>query len=120
MVNAFTISDEAVNEQTHVIKVGGEVDINTAPALKQRIVEIIEEDKQHIIVDFSEATFIDSTTLGILVGGVKRLRPSGGWLSLVCTDENILKVLHITGLDQIFPIESSIEAALSAQAGKTL
>lgn len=120
MTNAFTISDEAVDNRTHVIRLGGDIDINTAPAFKQRIVEIVEEGKQHIIVDFSAATFIDSTTLGILVGGVKRLRPSGGWLSLVCTDENILKVLHVTGLDQIFPIVDSIEAACASQNSKTL
>ena len=55
------------------------------------------------MVDLSKATFIDSTTLGVLVGGVKRLRPAGGSLALVCTDENITKIFEITGLDRGLP-----------------
>jgi anti-sigma B factor antagonist len=58
----------------------------------------------NVIVDFSDTTFIDSTTLGVLVGGVKRLRPNGGQLSLVCSDRNITKIFEITGLDKVFPI----------------
>ena len=56
------------------------------------MVELIESGKKQIVVDLSKATFIDSTTLGVLVGGVKRLRPAGGSLALVCTDDNITKI----------------------------
>ena len=76
--------------------------------------ELIESGKKQIVVDLSKATFIDSTTLGVLVGGVKRLRPAGGALALVCTDENITKIFEITGLDRVFPIHSSREEALDA------
>jgi anti-sigma B factor antagonist len=50
----------------------------------------------------------------VLVGGVKRLRPAGGSLALVCTDENITKIFEITGLDRVFPIHSSRDDALAA------
>ena len=110
----FHIEDEAVDDSTHVIELGGEVDLYTAPEFKERMVELIEAGKNHIVVDLSEATFIDSTTLGVLVGGVKRLRPSGGSLALVCTDENITKIFEITGLDRVFPIHGSREEALGA------
>ena len=56
------------------------------------------------MVDFSNTTFIDSTTLGVLVGGVKRLRTNDGQLSLVCSDRNITKIFEITGLDRVFTI----------------
>ena len=92
----------------------GEVDLYTAPEFKERMVELIESGKKQIVVDLSKATFIDSTTLGVLVGGVKRLRPAGGSLALVCTDENITKIFEITGLDRVFPIHSSREEALDA------
>src|SRR5207244_245871 len=59
---------------------------------------------RQVIVDFSQTTFIDSTTLGVLVGGVKRLRPNGGELLLVCSDRNITKIFEITGLDRVFSI----------------
>ena len=110
----FHIQDEEIDAETHVIELGGEIDLYTAPEFKERMVELIEAGKKHIVVDLSKATFIDSTTLGVLVGGVKRLRPSGGALALVCTDQNITKIFEITGLDRVFPIHESREAALES------
>ncbi|MEK6227730.1 MAG: STAS domain-containing protein [Actinomycetota bacterium] len=110
----FNINDEEIDDQTHVISLGGEIDLYTAPEFKERMVELIEAGKRNIVVDLSEATFIDSTTLGVLVGGVKRLRPSGGGLALVCTDQNISKIFEITGLDRVFSIQDSRENALAS------
>lgn len=110
----FHISDEEIDARTHLIELGGEIDLYTAPEFKERMVELIEAGKTHIVVDLSQATFIDSTTLGVLVGGVKRLRPSGGALALVCTDQNITKIFEITGLDRVFAIHPSREAALGS------
>jgi anti-sigma B factor antagonist len=113
----FNIKDAEVNDTTHVIELGGEVDLYTAPEFKERMVELIEGGKKQIVVDLSNATFIDSTTLGVLVGGVKRLRPAGGGLALVCTDQNITKIFEITGLDRVFPIHDSRDDALAAVSG---
>jgi anti-sigma B factor antagonist len=110
----FQINDEEIDSGTHVIELGGEVDLYTAPEFKERMVELIESGKKRIVVDLSQATFIDSTTLGVLVGGVKRLRPAGGSLALVCTDQNITKIFEITGLDRVFPIHASREEAIAA------
>jgi anti-sigma B factor antagonist len=113
----FQIKDQEIDGQTHVIELGGEVDLYTAPEFKERMVELIESGKKRIVVDLSDATFIDSTTLGVLVGGVKRLRPSSGALALVCTDENITKIFEITGLDRVFPIHATREDALGSLTG---
>lgn len=113
----FHITDEAIDEQTHVIELGGEVDFHTAPEFKDRLVQLIEDGKRHVVIDMSLATFIDSTTLGVLVSGLKRVRPSGGSLVLVCTDQNIQTVLEITELDRVFPIHSSREDALTEVGG---
>ena len=112
----FHIDDESIDAETHVIELGGEVDLYTAPEFKERLVQVIEDGKKQLVVDLSKATFIDSTTLGVLVGGVKRLRPSGGSLALVCTDQNITKIFEITGLDRVFPIHASREEALASVA----
>jgi len=112
----FHIHDEEVDAETHVIELGGEVDLYTAPEFKERMVKVIEDGKKRVIVDLSSATFIDSTTLGVLVGGVKRLRPAGGSLALVCSDQNICKIFEITGLDRVFPIHATREEALAALA----
>jgi anti-sigma B factor antagonist len=109
----FHIQDEEIDNESHVIELGGEVDLYTAPEFKERLVQLIEGGKKRIVVDLSQATFIDSTTLGVLVGGVKRLRPAGGSLAIVCTDQNITKIFEITGLDRVFPIHDSREDALA-------
>ena len=115
----FHISDEEIDAETQVIELGGEIDLYTAPEFKERMVALIEDGKKQIVVDLSEATFIDSTTLGVLVGGVKRLRPTGGSLALVCTDQNITKIFEITGLDRVFPIHPSRDEALAAVAAQS-
>ena len=109
----FHIEDTAVDSDTHVIELGGEVDLYTAPEFKERLLKLIEEGKTRLVVDLTKATFIDSTTLGVLVGGVKRLRPTDGSLALVCTDPSIIKIFEITGLDRVFPIHSTRDDALS-------
>jgi anti-sigma B factor antagonist len=115
----FHIADEEVDAETQVIELGGEIDLYTAPEFKERMIELIEDGKTRIVVDLSAATFIDSTTLGVLVGGVKRLRPADGALALVCTDQNIVKIFEITGLDRVFPIHASRADALAAVAAQS-
>jgi anti-sigma B factor antagonist len=110
----FDIKTEELDNGAHVITLTGEVDLYTAPEFKQQLLEVIGQGSKGIVVDLSDTTFIDSTTLGVLVGGVKRLRPNGGRLSLVCSDRNIAKIFEITGLDKVFPIyESRAEAVES-------
>ena len=109
----FSVQSEQLEEGTHVISLAGEVDLYTAPELKQELLNAIDNGAKEVIVDFTDTTFIDSTTLGVLVGGVKRLRPNGGRLSIVCSDPNITKIFEITGLDRVFTIYPSRDEALS-------
>ncbi len=117
----FDIKTEQLRDDAYVISLAGEVDLYTAPEFKQQLLEVIGQGGKEVVVDFTNTTFIDSTTLGVLVGGVKRLRPTGGSLALVCTDQNISKIFEITGLDRVFPIYKSRDEALqnagSAQPG---
>jgi anti-sigma B factor antagonist len=110
----FDITTEQLGEGRHVISLSGEVDLYTAPEFKQQLLEVISQGAETVIVDFTNTTFIDSTTLGVLVGGVKRLRPNGGQLSLVCSDRNITKIFEITGLDRVFTIHATREEAVEA------
>jgi anti-sigma B factor antagonist len=100
----FDIKTEQLGEDAYLISLSGEVDLYTAPDFKQQLLQVIGDGARQVIVDFSQTTFIDSTTLGVLVGGVKRLRPNGGELLLVCSDRNITKIFEITGLDRVFSI----------------
>jgi len=95
-----------------IVVLAGEVDLYTAPQLEQELVRVTEESLQHVVVDMTETTFIDSTTLGVLVGCLKRLSPSGRRLALVIPDRGIRRVFDITGLDRVFPIYERREAAI--------
>src|SRR4051812_30799974 len=97
-----------------VIAVGGEIDVYTAPKLREQIVQLVEEQRYHLVVDMEDVEFLDSTGLGVLVGGLKRVRAHDGSLRLVCTQERILKIFRITGLTKVFPIHASVEEAVSA------
>ena len=94
-----------------VLAVRGEVDVYTAPRLREKLVELVSEGKQKIVVDLEGVDFLDSTGLGVLVGGLKRARSHEGDLSLVCTQHRILKVFEITGLTKVFDIHDSVDAA---------
>ena len=109
----FDIKTEQLGDSTYVISLAGEVDLYTAPEFKQQLLDTIAQGAKHVVVDFSDTTFIDSTTLGVLVGGVKRLRTNDGQLSLVCSDRNITKIFEITGLDRVFTIYPTRDEAVS-------
>ena len=109
----FDVQTEKVDDSTYVIALGGEVDLYTAPEFKQQLLDVIAKDARDVVVDFTRTTFIDSTTLGVLVGGVKRLRAQDGRLALVCSDRNITKIFEITGLDRVFTIYPTRDEALA-------
>ena len=109
----FSIKSEQIANGRQVISLTGEVDLYTAPEFKQQLLEVIDQGGRDVVVDLSNTTFIDSTTLGVLVGGVKRLRPNGGRLTIVCSDRNITKIFEITGLDRVFTIYPSRDEAIS-------
>lgn len=110
----FSLTEEPLDGDRHVVAVRGEIDLFTAPELKQKLTEAIEGGKSRLVVDLSETTFLDSTALGVLIGAVKRLRSREGALVIVNTDQNIAKTFEITGLDQIFTILGTREEAVAA------
>ncbi len=96
---------------TTVITVGGEIDVYTAPKLRESIADLVAGGQVDLVVDLAGVDFLDSTGLGVLVGGLKRVREQGGSLKLVCDHERLLKIFAITGLDKVFEIHDSAEAA---------
>jgi anti-sigma B factor antagonist len=109
----LSLSTETVGDRT-VVRVGGEIDVYTAPKLREQLVELVNDGSYHLVVDMEGVDFLDSTGLGVLVGGLKRVRAHEGSLRLVCNQERILKIFRITGLTKVFPIHTSVEEAVSA------
>jgi anti-sigma B factor antagonist len=100
-----------------VLEVGGEIDVYTAPKLREKLIELVNEGSYHLVVDLEKVDFLDSTGLGVLVGGLKRVRNHDGSLALVCTQDKILKIFRITGLTKVFPIHDSVEEAIAGSGG---
>ncbi|MHB8451134.1 MAG: STAS domain-containing protein [Mycobacteriales bacterium] len=109
----LSVSTRTEGDRTVVI-VAGEIDVYTAPKLREQLIDLVGAGSYHLIVDMESVEFLDSTGLGVLVGGLKRVRAHDGSLRLVCTQERILKIFRITGLTKVFPIHSSVEDALAA------
>jgi anti-sigma B factor antagonist len=100
----FEIRDRELGPDEHLIELCGQVDLYTAPEFKERLIRVIEQGTKHIVVDLSAVSFMDSTALGVLVGGLKRLRPAGGSISVVSADEHVRRLFEMAGLDRTFAI----------------
>jgi anti-sigma B factor antagonist len=103
-----------------VVEVGGEIDIASAPELRECLHQMIDAGSRRLVVDLRQVSFIDSMGLGVLVGATRRLRGLGhdGSIQLVCSDGLVLRVLRVTGLDRLFPVHATLFDALGGDSGQ--
>ena len=101
-----------------VIDVQGEIDMYTAPRLRELLIDLVSKGSYQLVVNLDEVGFLDSTGLGVLVGGLRRVRAHDGSLDLVCTQQRILKILKITGLTEVFGIYETVDQAIAATKGR--
>jgi anti-sigma B factor antagonist len=104
-------------ENAVVLDLQGEVDAFTAPKLKQEIINLIERGSTRLAVDLADVTYLDSTGLGVLIGGLKRTRDKDGELVLICPNVRITRIFEITGLSRIFDMFKTEEEALDRLKG---
>lgn len=90
--------------EVSVVSVAGEIDVYSAATLRDALAVVVNPPAPQVVVDLRAVEFLDSTGLGVLVGGLKKARSHGGSLRLVCDQERLLKVFRITGLDKVFEI----------------
>jgi len=109
----LTLTTHEVDGRT-VVAVGGEIDVYTAPKLRDKITELVNAGQHALIIDMEKVDFLDSTGLGVLVGGLKKVRAQDGTMALVCSQDRLLKIFRITGLAKVFTIYDSEAAALSS------
>jgi anti-sigma B factor antagonist len=101
--------DDHIDGDRAVLAVSGEVDVYTAPTLREHIMTAINEGASTVVVNLSDVSFMDSTGLGILVGALKRMRQADGVLHVVCDSEPVLKILRVTGLVDVFGVVASLD-----------
>jgi anti-sigma B factor antagonist len=95
------------------VRLTGEVDIATAPRLQQTLDELVREGHTRLLIDLSDATFIDSTGLGVLLHTVKQLRRRRGRLAVLCPDRAMRDLFELVGHNLLFPVDDTLEHALA-------
>jgi anti-sigma B factor antagonist len=113
-VQPFHLESITVGGDCAVLRVTGEVDVYTAPQLRESVIRLLVNGVLHIIADLRDVDFLDSTGLGALVGSLRRLRIRDGSLTLVADTDKILLIFRITGLTHAFTLRPSIPDAIAA------
>jgi anti-sigma B factor antagonist len=103
-----------------VVKVAGEIDMASAPELRECLHQMIDAGSRRLVVDLRQVRLIDSVGLGVLVGARRRLQEHGdddGWIRLAGAGELILRALRLSGLDRVFPLHATLAEALGGDCG---
>ena len=88
-----------------MVRVAGEVDIQTSPVLHEHLTRVLDEGHTSIVVDLTDVSFLDSTGLSVLIAGLKRCQGSGGDLRVASPQPNVRRVLEVTGLADVFRLD---------------
>jgi anti-sigma B factor antagonist len=88
----------------------GTFDFNSVARIREDLKRIIDKAPKRVIVDLSALDYIDSSGLGVLVGGLARLREAGGDLFLIVSNEKISRIFEITKLSYVFSLFPDLAA----------
>jgi len=95
-----------------VMRVAGEIDMATAPKLRQHIVNVTNDRPKGLVLDLNNVDFIDSTGLGVMVGAAKRMRMASGGFRIVCSQAHLVELFQLTRLDEVFDLYEELDDAL--------
>src|SRR5256885_14814784 len=95
------------------VRLAGEVDIATAPRLQGSLDDLVRDGHTRLLIDLSDATFIDSTGLGVVLRTVKELRRRHGRLAVLCPDPAMRGMFELVGHNLIFPVDERLDHALA-------
>ena len=108
------IKSEQVSPHQAVIYPSGRIDVESSPAVRQKIHDLVDGGVKYLVVDLSQVEFMDSSGLSALVSGMKALRRVGGLLTICHANAQIRTALRLTMLDRVFPVYEDIPAAFEA------
>jgi anti-sigma B factor antagonist len=103
----------AAGSDCAVLQITGEVDVYTAPLLREQVIQLVDSGVRHVIADMRGVDFLDSTGLGALVGSLKRLRTHNGSFKVVASGGRTLRIFQITGLTRAFALHPSVLDAMT-------
>jgi anti-sigma B factor antagonist len=103
--------DVATQGAHTVLVLAGDIDIHTAPAIRERLVALQVDGSKAVVVDLAGVNFLDSSALGALVAAHRNLEQVGGTLKLAAARPHVLKVFRITRLSEVIPLYDTVEDA---------
>jgi anti-sigma B factor antagonist len=107
------IQTRCVDEHLAVVAFSGEIDVYTSPQAKEVLLDLLERGYYHLVVDLQHVAYLDSTALGLLIGAFKRARERGGDLRLVAPPPKVQRLLEVTYLVNVFPIDANEQDAIA-------
>jgi anti-sigma B factor antagonist len=113
MADDFALTEDALDDDRHLVAVRGDLDLHTAPELREALTRAIDEGRNRLVIDLTETSYMDSSGLTALVVAHKRVRKRGGQLVVVNTDPSIGRTFEITGLHLLFPLVSERSEAIA-------
>jgi anti-sigma B factor antagonist len=112
---SFRVAVEQLSSSAALVTVGGDVDLHSAPILRDELTALAEADVPSIVLDLSDATFLDSMALGVILAAKKQLTAEQGQLELVVPTPEIRRIFEITMLDRVFALHETRAEALRAE-----
>ena len=113
----FAVSAQPDNNGVAIVDVQGEVDVYTAPRLREELHHSLDAGKTRIVVNLADVAYMDSSGLGVLIGALKRAREDSGDLVVAAPNARISRILEVTGLSKIFNVRDSVAEAITALKG---
>jgi anti-sigma B factor antagonist len=110
----FSVAEERPDPQTVVIAIHGDADLTAASELRDRLGEAIAGGPSVLVLDLSDATFLDSMALGVFLSGMRSQRARGGRFRVVAPRDDIRRIFELTLLDRVFDLDRSRQDALAA------
>jgi anti-sigma B factor antagonist len=99
-----------------VVSVSGEIDLDTAPTLREELLRVLSDGPPHLVLDIAKVGFLDSSGLGVLVGTLRRARMLGGSVRIAAPNRQVLEILQMTGLDTVFPVHDTVDDAVAVHS----
>lgn len=110
----MSFSLEHSNDVT-IVTVEGQLVVTNRQEFKQMVLDAMEQGARTVVVDFTGASYIDSSGLGALVSLSRRLRDAGGDLRLVGLSDELRTLFELTRLDALFPLFATRADAVAAR-----
>jgi anti-sigma B factor antagonist len=107
------IEIESLEKGITQVRLFGEVDAGVAEELQRSFAQLVRDGHTRLLVDLTNATFMDSTALGILLHTMRRLRRRRGKLAVACPNDAMRNLFELVGYNLLFPVDESVERAAS-------